>query len=98
MTDPNEMQSNKSQMRRLVMSVVVILLVVGATYVGFAIFFAADEPARVATPTDIGDPTAPGEGIGVPDGGDLTNVPTQAAPDSPARTMEAPEDQTPVAD
>jgi hypothetical protein len=44
-----------------------------------------DEPERTNNPAEIGSSEVPSEGVAVPDGGDLTNEPNRATPDSPAR-------------
>lgn len=61
--------------------------VVGVVFVAFLIYYAFIAPERVAAPTDVFEAETPSEGVGVPDGGELTNQPTQAAPDSPSRTV-----------
>ncbi len=65
-----------------------VALLIGAIFVVFLIFFALREPERVANPADVGAPEVPEEGVAVPDGGELTSEPNQAAPDSPARAMD----------
>lgn len=94
MPDP-ESQSSEEQARRLparfllwVSAVVVGLLLV---YIAFSIFYTIEEPERMANPAEVFDEQVPSEGVGVPDGGELTNEPTQAAPDSPARDADLPQ-------
>lgn len=84
MTDPNvSRQSN----RKLFGFLFIAVLILGVLFVGFLLFYTFAAPERVANPADINAPDVPSEGVGVPDGGETTNLPNQAAPDSPAREM-----------
>lgn len=85
--DPKEIREEGRAHRAVAAIVIGIAVLIGAIFVVFLFFFAVSEPERISNPADIIDGTAPSEGIAVPDGGPLTNVPTQAAPDSPARTV-----------
>lgn len=60
---------------------------IGVVFVGFLVYYTFIAPERVAAPTEISEPETPSEGVGVPDGGELTSTPNQAAPDSPSRTV-----------
>lgn len=62
-------------------------VIIGVGYFAVVAFLAVDAPERIMDPTQISDENVPSDGVAVPDGGDLTNVPTQAAPDSPSRTV-----------
>lgn len=88
MTDPQTGRVRGAPVRNLAMGILGILAIVAIGYVAFLVFFAASEPERADNPAEIGASEVPSEGVAVPDGGDLTNEPTQAAPDSPARTLE----------
>ncbi len=88
MTDPKNGPARGAPARNLATGVLGILAVLALLYVGFLVFFTAEEPERTANPADIGDSEVTSEGVAVPDGGELTSEPTQAAPDSPARTLD----------
>ncbi|AEQ51964.1 hypothetical protein [Pelagibacterium halotolerans] len=88
MTDPQSGPARGAPVRNLAMGVLGILAILALLYVGFLVFFAASEPERATNPAEIGDPAVTSEGVAVPDGGELTNEPTQAAPDSPSRTLD----------
>ncbi|HCO55462.1 hypothetical protein V6617_07060 [Pelagibacterium nitratireducens] len=88
MTDPQRGPVRGAPVRNLAIGILGILAILAVVYVGFLVFFAASEPERADNPAEIGSSEVPSEGVAVPDGGDLTNEPTQAAPDSPARTLE----------
>lgn len=60
-------------------------------YILFSFVYTALAPERLANPADIFDHQTPSEGVGVPDGGEMTNEPNQAAPDSPARVNPVPQ-------
>ncbi|SDH17102.1 hypothetical protein [Pelagibacterium luteolum] len=68
------------------MAALAITFIFGVLFVCFLVFYALQQPERIANPADVFDEDVPQEGVAVPDGGPLTNEPTQAAPDSPART------------
>jgi len=85
MADSDEIRVEGREHRKVAAIVIGILAVLGGLYVIFLLFFAASEPERMADPTGLFDEATPREGVAVPDGGPLTNVPTQAAPNSPAR-------------
>lgn len=83
MSSPN--QPTGRAPRRLLTGALAVLAICGVLFVGFLVFYVAQEPERAANPADVGEPEVPTEGVAVPDGGDLTSVPTQAEPTSPAR-------------
>lgn len=60
---------------------------IGVIFVGFLVYYTLIAPERVAGPNESFQPETPSEGVGVPDGGELTSTPNQAAPDSPSRTV-----------
>jgi len=92
MADPDEIRVEGRQHRTIAAIVIGLAAVLGGLYIIFLVFFAASEPERIADPAGVFDESTPREGVGVPDGGPLTNVPTQAAPNSPARdALEAPQ-------
>lgn len=86
MANREEIRSEARGNRRFAGTALWVVGLIGVVFVGFLIYYTIIAPERVAEPTDALDP-APSEGVGVPDGGDLTNVPTQAAPDSPSREI-----------
>lgn len=88
MVDRNEVREEARGNRGLAMGVLGVGVLIGIIFVGFLIYYTVLAPERVAAPTDIADPSTTSEGVAVPDGGDLTNTPNQAAPDSPARTLD----------
>lgn len=85
MTDPRRDPPGRAP-RKLASVLLGGVFILGVLFVGFLVYYAVIAPERINNPTEISDPEVPEEGVAVPDGGELTNVPTQAAPDSPART------------
>ncbi|WMT86372.1 hypothetical protein NO932_15845 [Pelagibacterium sp. 26DY04] len=87
MADREEVRDEARGNRGLAGVILGLAALVGVIFVAFLIYYTFIAPERVAAPTESLDAETPSEGVGVPDGGELTNEPTQAAPDSPSRTL-----------
>lgn len=64
----------------IILSVLGIAIALWIAQVLFMMFFAVREPESVPAPDDVVSDAPAEERGGTPDGGDLTSVPTQAAP------------------
>ncbi len=87
MANREEIRNEGRNSRRFGVIMMWVIVLIGVIFVGFLVYYTVIAPERIAAPTDVFDPATPSEGVGVPDGGELTNVPTQSAPDSPSRTI-----------
>lgn len=87
MVEREELRAERRGNRGFAAIILGIAGLIGVVFVGFLIYYTLIAPERVAAPTDIFDAETPSEGVSVPDGGELTGEPTQAAPDSPSRTV-----------
>ena len=77
MADREEIRNEGRNNRRFGGTMTWIIALIGVVFVGFLVYYTVIAPERIAAPTEVLDPATPSEGVGVPDGGDLTNVPIQ---------------------
>lgn len=88
MVDREEVRAEARGNRGITTIIMGVTALIGVIFVGFLVYYTFIAPERVAAPTEISQPDTASEGVGVPDGGDLTSTPNQAAPNSPSRTVE----------
>lgn len=88
---PLERQTTLARPTKFLLAVASIAGGLLVAYILFSLVYTAIAPERIANPADIFDHQSPSEGVGVPDGGEMTNAPNQAAPDSPARANPVPQ-------